>query len=161
MLSLSIVAGAFKYVLAHDAIKRYKKDMGVLGFTVWMELMALAFLLPWCIVNEEAQHVWSSTSNWALLLCTGAFGGVRILSQFYFLDQTSATSLAASSIAIQVGLTFSGSLLFHDPVTFPLVLGSFVTFVMSTSYMYAKAIGVPKRYDIVNEDKELEPLPKL
>ena len=139
MLSLSIVAGALKYVLAHSAIKKYKTEMGVMGFTVWMEVIALVLLVPWSVVRGEVQYVLTSSSNWGLLVGTGAFGGVRILSQFYFLDNTSATSLAASNIVIQVGLTLSGSLFFHDPVTLPMVSGSIVTLVMSASYMYLKA----------------------
>ena len=100
MLSLAVLAGGLKYVLAHAAIKRYKSDMGVLGFTVWMELVALLLLVPWSIANGEVQQILSSNNhNWILLVGTSAFGGVRILSQFYFLDETSATSLAALNIA--------------------------------------------------------------
>ena len=140
MLSLAVLAGGLKYVLAHAAIKRYKSDMGVLGFTVWMELVALLLLVPWSIANGEAQQIISSNNqNWLLLIGTSAFGGVRILSQFYFLDETSATSLAASNIAIQVGLTCSGSVFFHDPVTLPLIVGSTITLIMSASYMYLKS----------------------
>ena len=43
-----------------------------------------------------------SSSEWALVWCTGAFGGVRVVAQFYFLAKTSATSLAMSGIAMQV-----------------------------------------------------------
>ena len=138
MLILSTVAGALKYVLAHSAIKRYKNSMGVLGFTFWMEVFAL-LLVPWSVINGEARLVWVSTTNWGLLVGTGAFGGVRVLSQFYFLEATSATSLAASTIAIQVGLMLSGSFFFHDPVTVPLIVGSLITFLMSASYVYLKA----------------------
>ena len=149
MLSLSIVAGALKYVLAHSAIRNYKEDMGLLGFTAWMEIVVLILLVPWSVMNGELQTVWTTASNWYLLIGTSLFGGIRILSQFYFLDKTSPTSLAASNIVIQVGLTMAGSLLFHDPVTTALIVGSMVTIVMSASYMFLRTM------DFENEHQKL------
>ena len=150
MLTFSILAGALKYVLAHAAIKRYKEDMGVLGFTFWMEVVAFIVLLPWSIVNGDVTTVWASGANWALLIGNGAFGGVRIISQFLFLERTSATSLATSNLAILVGLTLAGTIFFHDRVTVYLVLGSTVTLVMSASYTYLKQTE-GMRYDAVKE----------
>lgn len=157
MLSCSIVAGALKYVLAHSAIKRYKKDMGIMGFIFWMEIFATVLLLPWSIVNGEMEELISGSQNWPLLVGTSAFGGVRILSQFYFLNKTSATSLAASNIAIQVGLTLAGTLFFDDPVTICLILGSSITFVMSSSYAYLKYKNSPTYTHVVeNNDPEAD-----
>ena len=100
----------------------------------------LTLLVPWSVVNGELQMVWTTASSWYLLIGASLFGGVRILSQFYFLDKTSPTSLAASNIVIQVGLTLAGSLIFHDPVTIGLIVGSIVTFAMSASYMLLRII---------------------
>lgn len=140
MLSLSVVAGAFKYVLAHSAMARFKQNMGVIGFTFWMELFATIFILPWSIANGEMSLLMEHASNWILLLGTAAFGGVRILAQFFFLDKTSPTTLATSNIMIQVGLTAAGALIFHDPMTMSLIFGTLITIVMSASYTYVKSI---------------------
>jgi drug/metabolite transporter (DMT)-like permease len=151
MLGLSVIAGAFKYVLAHAAIKKYKSDMGILGFTIWMEIFAAIILLPWSLLNGEMKSViFSDSANVRLILGTAAFGGVRILSQFYFLGETSATSLAISNIAIQVGLTVAGVVLFHDVLTICVILGSSVTFVMTSSFVYLKA--VEHKYSIASSN---------
>jgi drug/metabolite transporter (DMT)-like permease len=139
MLSLSIFAGACKYVLAHSAINRFKKTLGIVGFTLWMEIFATVFILPWSIANGEISVLLEHSSNWLLLIGTAAFGGVRILAQFLFLEKTSPTTLAASNIVIQVGLTAAGSVIFHDSITLNLVLGTLITIVMSASYTFVKS----------------------
>lgn len=149
MLSLSIVAGAFKFVLAHSAMARFKEDMGVMGFTFWMEVFATIFILPWSIANGEASLLMEHASSWVLLISTAAFGGVRILAQFFFLEKTSPTTLATSNIVIQVGLTAAGALVFHDPVTMSLIFGTLITIVMSASYTYVKSL-VPVHSQIDN-----------
>ena len=80
-------------------------------------------------------------SSWILLVGTAAFGGVRILAQFFFLEKTSPTSLAASNIAIQVGLTAAGALIFHNAITTSLICGTLITIVMSASYTYVKSVA--------------------
>jgi drug/metabolite transporter (DMT)-like permease len=140
MLSLSIVAGAFKYVLAHSAMARFKEDMGVVGFTFWMEVFATIFILPWSIANGEASLLLEHASSWVMLIGTAAFGGVRILAQFFLLEKTSPTTLATLNIVIQVGLTAAGALVFHDPITVSLVVGTLITIVMSASYTYVKSL---------------------
>jgi hypothetical protein len=138
MMMLSVIAGALKYVLAHSTIIRYKEKMGVIGFTFWIEVFATACILPWSIANGEIKVLIQNSSSWMLLLGTAAFGGVRILAQFFFLEETSATSLAASNIVIQVGLTAAGALVFHNSMTASLICGTLIAIVMSASYTYLK-----------------------
>ena len=152
MLSLSVFAGALKYVLAHSAMARFKQDMGVMGFTFWMEVFATIFILPWSIVNGEISVLMEHASSWVLLVGTSAFGGVRILAQFVFLEKTSPTTLAASNIVIQVGLTAAGALIFHNPITINLVYGTLITIIMSVSYTFAKSLT--PLHTIVNHDAE-------
>jgi drug/metabolite transporter (DMT)-like permease len=157
MLSLSIVAGAFKYVLAHSAMARFKEDMGVIGFTFWMEVFATIFILPWSIANGEGALLMEHGSSWVLLIGTAAFGGVRILAQFFFLEKTSPTTLATSNIVIQVGLTAAGALVFHDPITVSLVFGTLITVVMSASYTYIKGLkSLHTRLEGPNEENAVE-----
>ena len=141
MLVLSVLAGALKYVLTHAAMQRCKAEMGILGFTLWMEIVVALLLLPWAVANGELSAVLEASSDWALLTFTSAFGGVRIMAQFYFLSETSPTSLATSNVAIQVGLTVAGALIFHDPVTLCMALGSAITLLMSSSFAYLKLRG--------------------
>lgn len=106
MMSIAVVSGAFKYVMAHAIIRSMRKHLGVLAFTFWIEMLAAAMLTPWAILNGEAQRLLfggavSTSADWALLLFTGAYGGVRILSQFALLKHASAVTLALSNVAIQ------------------------------------------------------------
>ena len=89
-------------------------------------------------MKRAVERLIYESQHWLLLVGTSAFGGVRILSQFYFLNETSATGLAASSVVIQVGLTLAGTFFFHDPVTICLILGSSITFIMTSSYAYLR-----------------------
>ena len=42
MMVLAVIAGAFKYVLAHKIIKEFRSELGTLAFTFWVEVMQLA-----------------------------------------------------------------------------------------------------------------------
>ena len=123
-----------------------------MGFTFWMELFSAILILPWSIANGEISLLMEHASSWVLLVGTSAFGGVRILTQFFFLEKTSPTTLAASNIVIQVGLTASGALIFHDPITTSLICGALITIVMSASYTYVKSI-VPLRATVYSDMK--------
>ena len=120
MMLVAMIGGAFKYVLCHKAISEYRSQMGVLAFTFWVETFVGLMLLPWAIANGEARQLLFEThqswSAWALLWGTGAFGGVRVVAQFYFLSKTSATSLAMSSLAMQALTITIGILAFGTKV---------------------------------------------
>ena len=75
-----------------------------------------------------------SVKDWALLWFTGAYGGVRIVSQFALLVHTSATTLALSNVTIQALTTILGIFLFGTPVTNFLVAGVSVTLLTTTGY---------------------------
>ena len=116
MMVIAVVAGAFKYVLAHATIKQYKATMGTLAFTFWVEVFVGAILTPWALLNGEMELLMfgeRSTQDWGLLLFTAAYGGVRIYSQFALLEFTSATTLAISNVVIQAVTIIMGILLFH------------------------------------------------
>lgn len=145
MMVVAMIGGAFKYVLCHHTIKEYQGQMGVLAFTFWVELFVGAMLTPWAIMNGEAEKLMyteQSTSAWALLWFTGAFGGVRVVAQFYFLAKTSATSLAISGIAMQALTIILGIFAFGDEVTNLLVGGVLATLVTSGFYAYIKTSKV-------------------
>lgn len=105
MMIVAMVGGAFKYVLCHQVISEFRKEMGVLAFTFWVEVFVGAMLAPWALLNGEAYRLTFDADrtfgDLVLLWATAAFGGVRVVSQFYFLAKTSATSLAMSGIAMQ------------------------------------------------------------
>ena len=44
MMILAVVAGAFKYVMAHSMINSFRKDLGVLAFTFWVEVLVALML---------------------------------------------------------------------------------------------------------------------
>lgn len=135
----AVIFGALKYVIAHKMIKRYKNEMGVLGFTFWMEVFSTLLLFPWAIVNGEmAMLVLTPRSfdQWLMLVGISAFGGVRVISQFLFLSDTSPTSLATSNIVIQTALAVIGSVVFDNAWSYSLVIGTLITAVMSTVYAY-------------------------
>lgn len=136
---LSVMAGAVKNVVAHDVIGSAKHSMGILAFTWWVELFVGLLLLPWSLWYGEAALLLRATEQMRLLtVFTAAYGGVRILSQFYFLKHTSPTTLALSNIAVQVLTTVGGIVLFHEPTTGFIIVGIVITMVMSIMYTALK-----------------------
>merc|ERR1711998_241345 len=93
----------------------FREELGVLAFTFWVETFVGVML-------------WGA----------GAFGGVRVVSQFMFLAATSATSLAMSSMAMRALTIILGIVCFHTPVTVLLVLGVACTIVTSALYTWLK-----------------------
>ena len=145
MMTAAVVAGAFKYVLAHAMIKEYKASLGTLAFTFWIEVFAGLLLLPWACFNGEAERLMfgtSSPSDWALLSFTAAYGGVRIYSQFALLEFTSATTLAISNIVIQAVTIVLGIFIFATEVTTYLEAGVALTLAMSAVYTWVSVSKV-------------------
>lgn len=150
MMIVAVVSGAFKYVMAHQMIRAFREDLGVLAFTFWVELFVTIMLTPWAVLNGEAEMLLYgdfSVKDWALLWFTGAYGGVRIVSQFALLVHTSATTLALSNVTIQALTTILGIFLFGTPVTNFLVAGVSVTLLTTAGYTYVKTSKVlePKK----------------
>jgi len=164
MMLVAMVGGAFKYVLCHKAIKEFREEMGVLGFTFWVETFVGLMLLPWAVLNGEAYAMATSGSTlgeWALLWFTAAFGGVRVVAQFYFLAKTSATSLAMSGIAMQALTIIIGILAFGTRVTTLLELGVVFTILFSVLYTWLKTSavlesGACQKKDKAEQMKEIE-----
>ena len=143
MMIIAVVSGAFKYVMAHAMIREFREELGVLAFTFWVELFVAIVLTPWAVLNGEAAALLygdaaSTPMDWALLWFTGAYGGVRIVSQFALLVHTSATTLALSNVTIQALTTILGIFLFGTPVTNFLVAGVTVTLLSTAGYTYVK-----------------------
>lgn len=146
MMLVAMIGGAFKYVLCHKAISEFRQEMGVLAFTFWVEIFVGLMLTPWALFNGEAHKLMFETEqplgDWILLWATGAFGGVRVVAQFYFLAKTSATSLAMSGIAMQALTIILGIVFFATPITPLLTLGVLATIVTSGIYAYLKTSKV-------------------
>ena len=152
MMIVAVVSGAFKYVMAHAMIRSFRDDLGVLAFTFWVEAIVSVMLTPWAVLNGEAEKLIfggaaSTATDWALLWFTGAYGGVRIFSQFALLKHTSATTLALSNVTIQALTTILGIFLFHTPVTNFLVAGISVTLLATAGYTYVKTTKVLEKAD--------------
>lgn len=97
-MSMAVVAGAFKYVLAHAMIAKYKATLGTLAFTFWVEVFVAVMLAPWAILNGEMTQLvvgpdgkGVSASDWVLLCFTAGYGGVRIYSQVIATAPSSCT----------------------------------------------------------------------
>jgi hypothetical protein len=170
MMLVAMVGGAFKYVLCHKAIGDFRKEMGVLAFTFWVELFVGAMLAPWALLNGEAYKLVFESDNtpaqWALLsVHRRAFGGVRIVAQFYFLAQTSATSLAISGVAMQALTIVIRIFAFGTHVTVLLGLGVFATIVTSSIYTWLKTSKVldpdTAKAKVTAREAELEARTKL
>jgi len=146
MMVVAMVGGAFKYVLCHQVISEFRKEMGVLAFTFWVEVFVGLMLAPWALLNGEAYRLTfdpdRTVGELVLLWATAAFGGVRIVSQFYFLAKTSATSLAMSGIAMQALTILIGIAAFGTHVTPTLATGVVATIVTSSLYTYLKTSSV-------------------
>ena len=78
MMLIAVLGGAFKYVFAHATIKKYREELGVLAFTLWVEVFVGAMLLPWALINGELQTLLGSDhsiGDWVLRR-----GGIRWLA---------------------------------------------------------------------------------
>jgi len=146
MMIVAVIGGAFKAVLCHKAIKEFREQMGILAFTFWVEVFVGFMILPFAIYTGEVSTMWYESGNgfleWVLVWFTAAFGGVRIVSQFYFLAKTSATSLAMSGIAMQALTIIIGMIAFGTHATVLLCLGVVCTIVTSAVYMWLKTSSV-------------------
>eukprot|EP00966_Prymnesium_polylepis_P333124 7388593-Prymnesium_polylepis.1 len=101
-------------ILSHASVAC--QIVGMLGFLFWVEVFVAAMLTPWAFANGEGAKLLGvllqgeplgdhdetpggkASVNVLLLWGTAAFGGVRIYTQFAFLNETSATSLAISNL---------------------------------------------------------------
>jgi drug/metabolite transporter (DMT)-like permease len=137
----AVFGSASKSVFGHAILTQHKKKLGLLSFLFWAEWFTAAMLLPWATLNGELADMWYTqrpVSDWAILYFTASVGGIRIWSQMLFLQQTSATSLAISSIAVTALTSSLSILIFHTPTT-PLLIAGIVETVLATSwYTYLK-----------------------
>jgi len=141
MQLLAVFGSASKSVFGHSILTQHKKRLGLLSFLFWAEWFTAAMLLPWATLNGEIADMWQTQRpaiDWAILYFTASVGGIRIWSQMLFLQQTSATSLAISSIAV-TALTSSLSIVIFQTPTTPLLIAGIVETVAATSwYAYLK-----------------------
>ena len=147
MMIAAVFAGAFKYVLAHKMITTFKKELGTLSFLFWVEIFVAVLLTPWAILNGEAAMLLFGEqrplSDWLLLYCTAAFGGVRVYSQFFFLQHTSATALSLSNLAVQALSIALSICFFGTDITAFLAVGVAVTMILSAVYTWLKVVRLP------------------
>ena len=136
---IAVASTGVKNVFAHNTISDTKKGMGILSFTLWIELIVGFLLLPWAYETGEIDVLFKvSPEQVPLVLFTALYGGVRILSQLYFLKLTSPTTLALSNITIQICTTLFGVLLFNDRCTFFMYIGIAVSLIFSSVYAICK-----------------------
>jgi Triose-phosphate Transporter family. len=94
-------------------------------------------------------------SEWAVFCLTAELSGARVYEQYFFLQRTSATSLAVSNIAI-LALTSEVSIaFFHTPPT-PLLFGGVtLTIAATTLYTWLRLTASPLRGHGVDDGKRL------
>ena len=114
---------------------------GLLSFLFWAEWFTAALLLPWALLAGEVADMWRTPAplaDWAVLWFTAGVGGARIYAQFLFLQETSPTSLAISSIAVNALSSTLGIIFFGTPVTVLLVVGVAETVLATCLYTFLK-----------------------
>lgn len=137
----AVLGGSLKSVYGHTILTEHKKRLGILSFLFWAEWFTAALLLPWAILAGEVADMWRYSiplADWAVLWFTAGVGGLRIFAQLLFLQQTSATSLAISSIAVNALSSTLSIFFFHTPLTVLLVVGVAETVVATSLYTYLK-----------------------
>lgn len=102
-MCLSVLFGSLKNVFAHSIISHTTNGLDVLPFTFCTEALISILLMPCAFVTGEINAMLNLDATlYPALLFTALFGGVRILSQIYFLKHTSPTSLALSNVCVQL-----------------------------------------------------------
>lgn len=156
----AVITGALKNVFAHDIIKESKQSMSVTSFTFWIELVCGVIIFPWTIATDEfSSMVQLDAYTKSMVTLVALYGGVRIMSQFYFLKYTSPTSLALSNICIQL-LTSLSSNFFGTQWTSQFVTGFSVSILFSSMYAFLKlrkSRPSPKPATAAN-DLEIQPI---
>tara|TARA_B110000008_G_C16923370_1_gene545716 strand:- start:587 stop:1273 length:687 start_codon:yes stop_codon:yes gene_type:complete len=156
----ALITGALKNIFAHSIIKNSRSLMGILSFTFWIEIICSTILLPWSLLSEELFSMLDLDSYmYPAIFVVALMGGVRILSQFYFLKFTSPTSLALSNICIQLMTTCSSFLIFNRKITFTFMIGILISLISSSIYAYVKSYSIfDKKYkyqiDVVEDEKK-------
>lgn len=136
---LAVTTGAFKNVFAHKIISNVKKEMGILSFTFWIEIICSILLLPWAVMSTEVEtFIKIDVQTLLMTFVVALYGGVRIISQFVFLKYTSPTSLSLTNIVTQLFTVLIGIILFENNYTIYTIVGVTITLVLSTVYAYIK-----------------------
>jgi drug/metabolite transporter (DMT)-like permease len=136
---IAVISGSLKNVFAHSIISNSKKNMGMISFTFWIELIVGFLLLPWSINTGELETLVNiDWDMYTLVILTALYGGVRILSQFYFLKYTSPTSLALTNISIQLLTTGFGIIWFGFHFSEYTITGLLISLTFSSLYVFVK-----------------------
>lgn len=112
---VAVTASAAKNVVAYDAMKSFKCEANVVVFTFWMDLVLTVLIAPFAIASGETVPM--TSDQVPLFLFTAALGGVRVVSQFVFLSQTSATSAGVANVFVQIFTVALGVIVFAEPRT--------------------------------------------
>ena len=106
-------------------------------------LIVLALLLPWGWWTGGLALLASAPPAVQLKsVAAAAYGGVRILSQFYLLRHTSPTTSALSNVTVQAMTTAGGIVLFGESTSAMASAGIALTLTMSALYAALKLYGV-------------------
>ena len=152
VMLVSVWGSAMKYATGHRIIREYKHELGFVGFTFWIEVITALILLPWTVLEVDVESLYAIMHNWTSVLGMSAFGGVRILSQFWFLGETSATSMAIANVATQACTALLGTFAFAHPFTHTLLLGTVIT--LTCSALYAYLTTKKSRYVVVDRSEQ-------
>lgn len=157
---LAVISGSLKNVFAHHVISNVKNEMGILSFTYWIEIICAGILIPWCFIGTELDiFLHAEKRMMAITVIVALYGGIRIMSQFFFLKHTSPTALSLSNICIQLFTVLGGILIFDNTFSSLEMIGILVTLFFSSLYTYLKLTkrfeicDYPKKYVRISHDK--------
>tara|TARA_B110001452_G_scaffold44224_1_gene33840 strand:+ start:6070 stop:7251 length:1182 start_codon:yes stop_codon:yes gene_type:complete len=141
----SVLGQGVKNVFAHRLVTEQKETLGLPSFIFWAEWVSAALLLPWAALDGDLATLWDDATraslpaaDWAIFWLSAALGGARVFAQYYFLQQTSAASLAVSNIAIQALTSALSIVFFHTPPTPLLLSGVALTITTTSAYAWLK-----------------------
>lgn len=138
-MTIAVVSSSLKNVYAHSIIKCARNGMGTLSFTFSMEIIVGLLLLPWSFSTGEYKMLQDmKRQTFVALIFTAFYGGVRVLSQFYFLKYTSPTSLALTGVCTQLLTTMFAMCLFKTYIDRYMIAGISISLLFSLVYSVIK-----------------------
>eukprot|EP00954_Amorphochlora_amoebiformis_P017119 1317170-Amorphochlora_amoeboformis.AAC.1 len=103
-MSIGVLMSALKVVYLEKVVRSVRKDMGMVSFLFWLDLLMIPILAPWAVANGEV-HNWAKKTSavaWGFLVLVSIMGGFRAYSINLVVKYASALTKTAADIFTQV-----------------------------------------------------------
>ncbi|GAB5370185.1 hypothetical protein AAMO2058_001470800 [Amorphochlora amoebiformis] len=142
-MSIGVLMSALKVVYLEKVVRSVRKDMGMVSFLFWLDLLMIPILAPWAVANGEVfeVHNWAKKTSavaWGFLVLVSIMGGFRAYSINLVVKYASALTKTAADIFTQALTIYVSLIIFNTKSTPLLHTGIAVTVCGFAFYTYIK-----------------------